>query len=97
MKRWPLHPQPTSHATASNLDRVADLVLGGVEDYELSEQWGVEVWAALEKMQKSLRKAGFKRPVRQPNPKPVKQQQAGFELNQQWRARNFHTGDSRCG
>ena len=69
---------------ASNLDRVADLVLGGVEDYELSEQWGVEVWAALEKMQKSLRKAGFKRPVRQPNPKPVKQQQAGFELNQQW-------------
>ena len=69
---------------ASNLDRVADLVLGGVEDYELSEQWGVEVWAALEKMQKSLRKAGFKRPLKQPNPKPVKQQQAGFELNQQW-------------
>jgi len=69
---------------ASNLDRVADLVLGGGDDYELSEQWGVEMWAALEKMQKSLRKAGFKRPVRQPNPKPVKQQQAGFELNQQW-------------
>ncbi len=66
---------------ASNLDRVADLVQGGVEDYELSEQWGVEVWAALEKMQKSLRKAGFKRPVRQPKPKPVNQQQVGLDLD----------------
>ena len=62
--------------------KVAGLILD--ENSRQSEQWGNEMWAALEIMQKSLRKAGFKRPMRQPKPKPVKQQQAGLELNQQW-------------
>jgi hypothetical protein len=65
----------------SSLTRVADLVLDGVEDYELDEQWGIEVWAALEKMQKALKKAGYARPKREPKPKPVNQQQAGLDLD----------------
>ena len=65
----------------SSLTRVADLVLDGVEDYELNEQWGIEVWAALEKMQKALKKAGYARPKREPKPKPVNQQQAGLDLD----------------
>ena len=65
----------------SSLTRVADLVLDGVEDYELDEQWGIEVWAALEKMKKALKKAGYARPKREPKPKPVNQQQAGLDLD----------------
>ncbi|WP_298066461.1 hypothetical protein [uncultured Acinetobacter sp.] len=65
----------------SSLTRVADLVLDGVEDYELDEQWGIEVWAALEKMQKALKKAGYARPKREPKSKPVNQQQAGLDLD----------------
>ena len=65
----------------SSLTMVADLVLDGVEDYELDEQWGIEVWAALEKMQKALKKAGYARPKREPKPKPVNQQQAGLDLD----------------
>jgi hypothetical protein len=38
------------------------------------------MWAALETMQKSLKKAGFKRPVKQPKSKPVNQEQAGLEF-----------------
>ena len=65
----------------SSLTRVADLVLDGVEDYELDEQWGIEVWAAREKMQKARKKAGYARPKREPKPKPVNQQQAGLDLD----------------
>lgn len=65
---------------ASNLDRVAGLVLDGVENYELNEQWGVEVWAALEKMQKALKKAGYTRPKREAKPKKTEDTQAELKL-----------------
>ena len=65
---------------ASNLDRVADLVLDGVEDYGLSEQWGGEVWSALEKMQKALKKKGYTRPKREAKPKKTEDTQAELKL-----------------
>jgi hypothetical protein len=58
--------------------KVARLILD--ENSTQSEQWGNEMWAALETMQKSLKKAGFKRPVKQPKSKPVNQEQAGLEF-----------------
>jgi HEAT repeat protein len=58
--------------------KVAGLILD--ENSRQSEQWGNEMWAALETMQKSLKKAGFKRPVKQPKLKPVNQEQAGLEF-----------------
>ncbi len=59
--------------------KVAGLILD--ENSTLSEQWGNEMWAALETMQKSLKKAGFKRPVKQSKAKPVNQEQAGLDLD----------------
>ena len=59
--------------------KVAGLILD--ENSTQSEQWGNEMWSALETMQKSLKKAGFKRPVKQPKSKPVNQQQAGLDLD----------------
>jgi hypothetical protein len=58
--------------------KIAGLILD--EDRHLNQQWGDEVWAALETMQKSLRKAGLKRPVRLSKPKPANQQQVGLDL-----------------
>jgi hypothetical protein len=62
-----------------NIVKVAGLILD--ENRGLSEQWGNEMWAALEKMQKALKKAGYARPKREPKPKPVNQQQAGLDLD----------------
>ena len=59
--------------------KVAVLILD--ENSKVSEQWGHDMWTALETMQKSLRKAGFKRPVRQPKPQPTSQQQVGLDLD----------------
>ena len=59
--------------------KVAGLILD--ENSRQSEQWGNEMWAALETMQKSLKKAGFKRPVKQPKSEVVNQQQAGLDLD----------------
>ena len=59
--------------------KVAALILD--ENSKVSEQWGHDMWTALETMQKSLRKAGFKRPVRQPKPQPTSQQQVGLDLD----------------
>ena len=59
--------------------KVAGLILD--ENSRQSEQWGNEMWAALETMQKSLKKAGFKRPLKKQKSQPVNQQQAGLDLD----------------
>ena len=41
---------------------------------------GVEVWAALEKMQKALKRAGYTRPKREAKPKKTEDTQAKLEL-----------------
>lgn len=61
--------QYSAKSAASRIKEVADTIQGG--DFEPSEAWAADTWAAIEALTKAMRKAGYPRPRKAPQ-KPRK-------------------------
>jgi hypothetical protein len=69
-----------AESSASRISEVADTIKAG--DFEPSEAWAADTWAAIEALTKAMRKAGYPKPRKAPQksadaPKPG---QAGLPL-----------------
>jgi len=51
-------------SAASQIKEVADMIQG--DDFEPSEAWAADTWAAIETLTKALRKAGYNKPRKAP-------------------------------
>lgn len=75
-----LSRQYSAKSAASRIKEVADTIRGG--DFEPSEAWAADTWAALDELSKAMRKAGYPKPRKAPKkaadaPMPA---QAGLPL-----------------
>ncbi len=65
---------------ASRINEVS-VLLETPENYTIGEEWGGRVWDSIEKLQKSLKKAGYAKPKREPKAKQQQdEKQAGLDL-----------------
>lgn len=63
-----LSRQHSAKSAASRISEVADTIKAG--DFEPSEAWAADTWAAIEALTKAMRKAGYPKPRKAPQ-KPV--------------------------
>lgn len=56
--------QYSAKSAASRIKEVADTIQGG--DFEPSEAWAADTWAAIEALTKAMRKAGYPKPRKAP-------------------------------
>lgn len=60
--------QYSANSAASRIKEVADTIKAG--DFQPSEAWAADTWAAIEALAKAMRKAGYPKPLKAPQ-KPV--------------------------
>lgn len=67
--------QYSAKSAASQIKEVADTIRAG--DFEPSEAWATDIWAAIEALTKAMRKAGY------PKPRQATQKAAGAAIDGQ--------------